>query len=72
MDAASPQQIGEFQNGPSVGLIESWGCWERRKEKMKPNGRNVMTKLYAVAAVVSALMGATLNAAAAGSTSKIN
>src|SRR5580658_3881477 len=33
---------------------------------MKPNGRNVMTKLYAVAALASALMGATLNAAAAG------
>src|SRR2546427_7578172 len=33
---------------------------------MKPNGRNVMTKLYAVAALVFLLMGATLNAAAAG------
>src|SRR6201984_1358446 len=33
---------------------------------MKPNGRNVMTKLYAVAALASMLVGATLNAAAAG------
>src|SRR5712692_3065178 len=33
---------------------------------MKPNWRNVMTKLYAVAALASTLMGATLNAAAAG------
>jgi len=33
---------------------------------MKPNWRNVMTKLYAVAALASMLMGATLNAAAAG------
>src|SRR6202166_3482890 len=39
---------------------------ERKKEnKMKPNWRNVMTKLYAVAALAT-LMGATLNAAAAG------
>src|SRR6201987_4869769 len=34
---------------------------------MKPNGRNVMTKLYAVAALASVLMGVTLSAAAAGS-----
>src|SRR5246127_871303 len=33
---------------------------------MKPNWRNVMTKLYAVAAIAFMLMGATLNAAAAG------
>jgi pimeloyl-ACP methyl ester carboxylesterase len=33
---------------------------------MKPNRRNVMTKLYAAAALVATLMGATLNAAAAG------
>jgi pimeloyl-ACP methyl ester carboxylesterase len=33
---------------------------------MKPNHRNVMTKLYQVAALASLLMGATLNAAAAG------
>src|SRR4029077_13384083 len=40
---------------------------ERRKEnKMKPNWRNVMTKLYAIAALASTLMGGTLNAAAAG------
>src|SRR5467141_520223 len=40
---------------------------ERKKEnKMKPNGRNVMTKLYAVAALAFMLTGATLNAAAAG------
>ena len=32
---------------------------------MKPNRRNVMTKLYAVAALAFMLMGATLNAAAA-------
>ncbi len=32
---------------------------------MKPNWRNVMTKLYVVAALASTLMGATLNAAAA-------
>jgi pimeloyl-ACP methyl ester carboxylesterase len=39
---------------------------ERKKEnKMKPNWRNVMTKLYAVAALAT-LMSATLNAAAAG------
>jgi pimeloyl-ACP methyl ester carboxylesterase len=35
---------------------------------MKPKGRNVMTKLYAIAALVFLLMGATLNAAAAGPT----
>ena len=33
---------------------------------MKPNGRNVMTKLYVVATLASMLMGATLNGAAAG------
>ena len=33
---------------------------------MKPNYRNVRMKLYAVAALASTLMGATLNAAAAG------
>jgi pimeloyl-ACP methyl ester carboxylesterase len=33
---------------------------------MKPNRRNVMTKLYAVAALASMVMGATLNSAAAG------
>jgi pimeloyl-ACP methyl ester carboxylesterase len=33
---------------------------------MKPNWRNVMTKLYAIAALASILMGAALNAAAAG------
>src|SRR5260370_39279964 len=67
MDAAPPQQVGQFQSGPSVGLTESWDAQEIRKEnKMKSNWRNVMTKLYAVAALASALMGATLNAAAAG------
>jgi pimeloyl-ACP methyl ester carboxylesterase len=41
---------------------------ERKKEdKMKPDHRNVMTKLCAVAALAT-LMGATLNAAAAGPT----
>ena len=33
---------------------------------MKPNGRNIMTKFYAVAVFAATLMGATLNAAAAG------
>ena len=33
---------------------------------MKPNWRNVMTKLYAVAVLASTLMAATLTAAAAG------
>src|ERR1700726_2505713 len=33
---------------------------------MKPNCRNVMTKLYAIAALAFLLMGATLNAGAAG------
>src|ERR1700758_4801202 len=33
---------------------------------MKPNWRKMMTKVYALAALASALMGATLNAAAAG------
>ena len=33
---------------------------------MKPNWRNVMTKLYAIAAFASTLMGGTMNAAAAG------
>src|SRR6266852_2625494 len=42
-------------------------CVQGEKEnKMKPNCRNVMTKLYVVAALASTLMGATLNAAAAG------
>jgi pimeloyl-ACP methyl ester carboxylesterase len=35
-------------------------------EQMKPNFRNLATKLYAVAVLASALMGAALNAAAAG------
>jgi pimeloyl-ACP methyl ester carboxylesterase len=39
---------------------------KNRRTKMKPNGRNVMTKLYAVAALAFMLTGATLNAAAAG------
>jgi pimeloyl-ACP methyl ester carboxylesterase len=34
--------------------------------QMKPNSRNVVTKFYAVAVLASALMGAALNAAAAG------
>jgi pimeloyl-ACP methyl ester carboxylesterase len=38
----------------------------RRGDKMKPNWRNNMTRLYAVAALASMLMGATLTAAAAG------
>src|SRR5882724_12945374 len=37
----------------------------KKENKMKPNCRNVMTKLYAVAALAFMLMGATLNAAAA-------
>ena len=42
-------------------------CVKREKEKkMKPNCRNIMPKLFAVAALASTLMGATLNAAAAG------
>src|ERR1700724_4148150 len=42
-------------------------CMKGEKgNKMKPNWRNVMTKPYAVAALASMLMGATLNAAAAG------
>jgi pimeloyl-ACP methyl ester carboxylesterase len=39
---------------------------KKEGERMKPNSRNVVTKLYAVAALASMLMGATLNAAAAG------
>src|SRR5271169_788001 len=35
------------------------------ENKMKPNWRNVMTKVYAVAAVTAVLLGAALNAAAA-------
>jgi pimeloyl-ACP methyl ester carboxylesterase len=43
------------------------GIPEKKKgEQMKPNSRNVVTKLYAVAVLASALMGAALNAAAAG------
>src|SRR5713226_8380075 len=42
-------------------------CLKGKKEnKMKPKGRNVMTKLYVVAALACTAMGATLNAAAAG------
>src|SRR6266436_395278 len=42
-------------------------CLKGKKEnKMKPKGRNVMTKLYVVAALACTLMGATLKAAAAG------
>jgi pimeloyl-ACP methyl ester carboxylesterase len=37
----------------------------KKENKMKPNWRNVMTKVYAVAALAT-LMGATLNDAAAG------
>src|SRR5260370_29378643 len=37
-----------------------------KENKMKSYWRNVMTKLYAVAAFAFMLMGATLNAAAAG------
>src|SRR5207245_10993332 len=38
----------------------------KKENKMKPNGRNVMTKLYAIAALAFLLMAATLNAGAAG------
>jgi pimeloyl-ACP methyl ester carboxylesterase len=38
---------------------------KKKENKMKPNSRNVVTKLYAVAVLASALMGAALNAAAA-------
>src|ERR1700758_3927360 len=38
----------------------------KEENEMKPNGRNVMTRLYAVAALACTFMGATLNAAAAG------
>src|ERR1700724_3846250 len=42
-------------------------CMKGEKgNKMKPNWRNVMTKPYPVARLASMLMGATLNAAAAG------
>src|SRR5258707_15533545 len=42
-------------------------CVKGRKEnKMNRKCKNVMTRLYAVAALTSMLMGATLNAAAAG------
>jgi pimeloyl-ACP methyl ester carboxylesterase len=42
-------------------------CVKGEKEnKMKPNSRNVVTKLCAVAVLASALMGVALNAAAAG------
>jgi pimeloyl-ACP methyl ester carboxylesterase len=44
-----------------VGIPE-----KKEGEQMKPNSRNVVTKLYAVAVLASALMGAALNAAAAG------
>ena len=33
MDAVSPPQIGQFQNGPSVGLIESWDAREKGREQ---------------------------------------
>src|SRR5258706_2935440 len=38
----------------------------KKENEMKPNGRNVMTKLYAVAALACTVVGATLNAAPAG------
>src|SRR6202051_736686 len=38
----------------------------KKENKMKPNGRNVMTKLYAIAGLAFMLMGTTLTAAAAG------
>src|ERR1700758_2048596 len=42
-------------------------CVKGEKEnKMKPNSRNVVTKLCAVSVLASALMGVALNAAAAG------
>jgi pimeloyl-ACP methyl ester carboxylesterase len=39
---------------------------KKEGEQMKPNSGNVVTKLYAVAVLASALLGAALNAAAAG------
>jgi pimeloyl-ACP methyl ester carboxylesterase len=43
------------------------GIPEKKKgEQMKPNSRNVVTKFYAVAVLATALIGAALNAAAAG------
>jgi pimeloyl-ACP methyl ester carboxylesterase len=39
---------------------------KKEGEQMNPNSRNVVTKLYAVAVLACALMGAALNAAAAG------
>jgi pimeloyl-ACP methyl ester carboxylesterase len=39
---------------------------KKEGEQMKPNSRNAVTKLYAVAVIASTLMGGTLNTAAAG------
>src|SRR5258708_10423773 len=67
MDPASPSKIGEFQitDHPS-GLQKAEIPEKKEGEQMKPNCRNVVTKLYVVAVLASALMGAALNAAAAG------
>jgi pimeloyl-ACP methyl ester carboxylesterase len=63
--------VGSEIGGISKGIIrpsyKDLGCPRRIKgNKMKPNWRNFMTKLYAVAALASTLVGATQNAAAAG------
>jgi pimeloyl-ACP methyl ester carboxylesterase len=66
MDAVSPHQMGNSgRDHPSTE--QKAGIPEKKEgEQMKPNSGNVVTMLYAVAALASLLMGATLNAAAAG------
>jgi pimeloyl-ACP methyl ester carboxylesterase len=49
-----------------IALQKPMAVKGERWNKMKPDGRNVMTKLYAIAALAFLLMGATLNAAGAG------
>jgi len=49
------KNIGGVRGGKALG-----------ENRMRPNGRNVGTKIHMVAALFSALMGGTLNAAAAG------
>src|SRR5258708_36300434 len=67
MDRASRSKIGELQKTDQPSGLQKAEIPEKKDgEQMKPNCRNVVTKLYVVAVLASALMGAALNAAAAG------
>jgi pimeloyl-ACP methyl ester carboxylesterase len=66
MDAVSLSRSGNSETDHPSAELKAGIPEKKEGEQMKPNSRNVVTKLYAVAVLASALMGAALNAAAAG------